>query len=69
MSFSRQGVCLGGVGVSSPLPFLGQGWSLDEAVAPPPEGMSLDTSPAGIATPVLWPSFPMGAGPCCRMTG
>ena len=47
----------------------GQRWSLDEGVAPPPEGMSPDMPPAGIATPVLWPSFPMGAGPCCGMTG
>ena len=51
-----------------PLPLLGQGWNLDEGVAPPPEGMFLDMPPAGITTPVLWPPFPMNTGPCCGMT-
>ena len=41
----------------------GQGWSLDEGVAPPPEGMSLDTPPARIATPSPLAIIPNGHWP------
>jgi len=65
-------VCVWGVWECHlPLPLLGQGWSLDEVVAPPPEGMSLDTPPAETATPQSFGHHSQWAlsSLCCGMTG